>query len=131
MASNSKCYELTLKEKPVGFIAMKKFIHPIVKNMFMISRIVILPEYQGFGLAIKFMEIISQKYFNLGNKIRIVTSLKPFINALKKNKKFKLLRFCRHSKGSYTGKIHNNKKQKSTSHNRITASFEYIGDKNA
>lgn len=105
---------------------MRKFIHPTVKNIFMISRVVILPEYQGFGLAIKFMKIISQKYTDLGNQVRIVTSLKPFINALKNNKNFKLLRFDRIDNGS--GKIHNNKKQKSTSRNRITASFKYVGD---
>jgi hypothetical protein len=107
-------------------------MHPSAKNISMISRIVILPEYQGFGLALKFMKIICQIYNKSGERMRIVTSLKPFIEALKRNNDWILKRFDRISSGSGSGSgsgsIHNKAKQTSFSNNRITASFEYIGD---
>jgi len=130
MATNSKCFEMTLNDKPVGFIAMRKFMHPIAKNISMISRVVILPEYQGFSLAIKFMCIISSIYKSKGERVRIVTSLKPFIEALKKSPYFKLIRFDRVTSGRNTGSIHNKQKQKSFSNNRITASFEFVETEN-
>lgn len=110
----------------MGFLSMRKFVHPKAKDIQMISRIVILPEYQGFGLALKFMKIISDLYFKNGERIRIVTSLKPFIETLKKSKDWNLKRFDRVGSGS--GSIHNKKNTSNFSFNRITASFEYKGN---
>lgn len=90
----------------------------------MISRLVIVPEFQGFGIGIKFMESIADLY--KGQRIRIVTSLKPFIIALKKNKNWKCVRFDRVSAGFRSEKINSIYKKESTSHNRITATFEKI-----
>lgn len=91
----------------------------------MINRIVVIPEFQGFGLAIKMMNIIAEIQKNNNYKTRIVTSLKPFIISLNKTKKWKLKRMNRISSGSGSGSIHNKKNINSFSYNRITASFEY------
>lgn len=104
-------------------MCISKFPHPKVKDIWNISRIVIIPEYQGFGLGIKFMNEISNLYKN--NRVRITTSLKSFIKSLEKNKNWKCVRFGRVSSGSGSGSIHNKNKQ-THSNNRITATFERI-----
>ena len=126
LATNSHCFEITLKGKAVGFLAIRKFMHPVAKNIQMISRIVIIPEFQGFGLALKFMNIISMIYKSSGEQIRIVTSLKPFIKALKKSSNWKLERFGRVANSRKNAEL----KQKSISYDRITASFLFKGVEN-
>lgn len=88
-----------------------------------INRLVIIPEFQGFGLGSKFINEIANLH-NDKNRIRITSSLKPFISSLKNNIKWKCVRFGRVSSGS--GSIHNKKNVNSFSYNRITATFEYV-----
>ena len=90
-------------------------MHPVAKDIMTISRIVIVPEFQGFGIGIKFMNEVANLY---SDRMRITTSLKPFILALKKNKEWKCVRFGRNSEYQgikYVG-----------SNNRITATFQRI-----
>ena len=61
--------------------------HPQVKNLLTISRIVVLPEFQGFNIGSKFISHIA-KLYSENKRVRITTSLKPFIIALNKNKKW-------------------------------------------
>ena len=113
-------YEMKLNDKKVGFISIARFPHPVAKDIMTISRLVIVPEFQGFGLAIKLMNIISDLYFN--DRIRITTSLKPFIEALNKNNIWKCVRFGRVHCSTDIGFQHRDKGTVST--NRITATFE-------
>lgn len=80
-----------------------------------ISRIVIVPEFQGFGLGIKFMNEIAQLYPSF--RVRIITSLKSFMIALKKSLNWKCMSIGRNP--SHQGIICKG------SNDRITASFEY------
>lgn len=118
-------YLLTLKDKKVGFICINRFPHPIVKNQMTISRLVIVPEFQGFGIGEKFMTVVSDLYKN--DRIRITTSLKPFITSLKRSKNWLCVRFGRAMAGKKTtGSIH--KYMEGGSFNRITATFERINN---
>ena len=105
-------------------MAIARFPHPQAKDIMTISRIVIVPEFQGFGIGIKFMNEIARIY--KGNRIRITTSLKPFMLALSKNKNWKCVRSGRVGKTGKTSKITSTSTSTSTvSYNRITATFEY------
>lgn len=113
---------MLLNEKRVGFLAIARFPHPIAKDIMTISRLVIVPEFQGFGIGVKFMNEVSNLYPN--DRIRITTSLKPFIESLNKNKDWKCVRFGRVGNPGKTSLIHNKKAESSVSYNRITATFE-------
>jgi hypothetical protein len=89
-----------------------------------ISRIVIVPEFQGFGIGIKFMNTIADVY--KGNRIRITTSLKPFMIALNKNKDWYCVRSGRVGKPGKNSMIHA-VKDSSVSYGRITATFQHRG----
>ena len=91
-----------------------------------IGRIVVVPEYQGFGVGVKLMNIISDLYET--DRIRITTSLKPFMVALNNNKDWKCVRSGRVHCATGKGFQNRNKKNASVSTNRITATFQYNGD---
>lgn len=99
-----------------------RFPHPQAKDIMTIGRIVIVPEFQGFGIGVKFMNLIADLY--KGNRIRITTSLKPFMKALDSNKMWSCVRSGRVGEPGKNSKIHR-KNDSSVSYNRITATFQY------
>ena len=89
---SAKCYGLYDKETIIGFIGILHF--PCVnKKIKSVSRLVILPDYQGIGLGTKFLNIISDFYINNGYDFKIQTSAKNLINSLKNNEKWCLVRY--------------------------------------
>jgi len=116
---------MTLNNKRVGFLSIARFPHPQAKDIMTIGRIVVVPEFQGFGIGMKFMKTISDLY--KGNRIRITTSLKPFMIALNNSRDWKCVRSGRVSKPGKNSMIHA-VKDSSVSYNRITATFQYSGD---
>ena len=58
-----------------------------------VSRLVILPDYQGIGLGTRFLDIVAQHYVEQGFDFRIVTSAKNMIVALKRSNKWVMVRW--------------------------------------
>ena len=101
-----------------GFLSVLHFPHPKVKNMKKVHRLVILPDYQGAGFGIKFLNEIGFIYRKQKQRFVIMTSAPSLIHALKNNTNWNCIRYGRVSeakKGVLEG---------TTSKNRITASFE-------
>lgn len=59
--------------------------HPINKKIKRVTRLVVLPDYQGIGLGKKFLSCIAKKYSQDGFDFSIKTSAKNLIFALKKD----------------------------------------------
>lgn len=114
---------MTLNSKKVAFLSISRFPHPKAKDIMTIGRLVVVPEFQGFGIGVKFMNEIADIYAK-DNRIRITTSLKPFMTNLKKNKNWKCVRYGRVG-GAHDSAIQSEKKG-SVSVDRITATFQYI-----
>jgi len=113
-------YLATVNDEIAGFLSVLHFPHPKVKNIKKVHRLVILPDYQGAGFGIKFLEEIGKNYIKEKYRYNIVTSSPSLIYALKKSNKWITTRFGRtssQSKGATVGNMQ-------TSKNRITASFE-------
>jgi ABC-type lipoprotein export system ATPase subunit/GNAT superfamily N-acetyltransferase len=113
-------YLATINDEIAGFLSVLHFPHPKVKNMKKVHRLVILPDYQGAGFGIKFLNEIGKIYKKENFRYNIVTSAPSLIYTLKKSNKWITTRFSRtksQSKGTTVGNMQ-------TSHNRITASFE-------
>ena len=104
---------------------MLPFPHPKLKNVFKEHRSVILPDYQGVGIGTAFTDYIAQYYKDNGKSFISTTSSPSMIHSRTHNAKWVMTRMGRCSSGS--GKIQNKNKKGSTSANRITASFKYIG----
>ena len=101
-----------------GFLSVLHFPHPKAKNIKKVHRLVILPDYQGAGFGIKFLNEIGKYYKEQKFRYVIMTSAPSLMFNLKKSNLWNCIRYGRVSeakKGVLEG---------STSKNRITASFE-------
>ena len=99
------------------------FPHPINKKIKRVTRLVILPDYQGIGLGTKFLNFIADFYAKQGFDFRIVTSAKNLIYALNRNKKWVLKRY---EKGAIPKKTTIEALKRNARTNVKTASFLFV-----
>lgn len=95
--------------------------HPINKKIKRVSRLVILPDYQGIGLGTKFLEKIAIYYTNQKYDFSIVTSAKNLISSLRKKENWIMFAFEK-SHSTKTGKIDSLRKVRNECY---TARFMY------
>lgn len=96
--------------------------HPINKRLKRVSRLVILPDYQGIGLGTKFLNFVAEYYKNLNFELEIITSAKNLISALKRSDKWILFRYSKlKPQKNKSAKIDGNRKLRDCA----TASFIY------
>ncbi|MBQ2019266.1 MAG: GNAT family N-acetyltransferase [Rikenellaceae bacterium] len=119
----------TIDGNLVGFCAVLPFPHPFKKNTYKGHRTVVLPDYQGVGIGREFTNYIAEQYKRKGKTFISTTSNPAMIFARKNDPKWITTRIGRVSNGSQSGLIQNKNKKGSTSNNRITVSFEYVGNK--
>lgn len=103
-----------------GFLSVLHFPHPKAKNIKKVHRLVILPDYQGAGFGIKFLNEVGNIYKKENKRFNIVTSSPSLIRALKNNNYWNCTRYGRTKETSQTS----TQLKGSTSKERITASFE-------
>lgn len=108
------------QDKIIAFIGVIHFPHPKNKKIKKVTRMVVLPDYQGIGIGVAFLNEVAQMYSQFD--FRITTSAKNLICALNKNKQWKFESFER-TKLSKTGMA---AMQTSKRTNTKTASFRYI-----
>lgn len=94
--------------------------HPKNKKIKRVSRLVILPDYQGIGLGTKFLDVVANMYIKNNFYFTIITSAKNMIKSLKQNKKWVMVRYSKN-------KIQQGGTWKAIRTNCYTASFWYKG----
>jgi hypothetical protein len=130
----AKCFCLTLNDKPVGFIAILPFPHGNIKDGYRISRIVVLPDYQGLSIGFAIIDYFASIYKSDNKNMYIKTSNPALFAVMEKNKnKWK---FTNGVKKEQLNSEWMKKQQNSDKggmlkmRNAITKSFKYIGNKN-
>lgn len=121
----SRVFVATLDGKLCAFTSMLPFPHPKKKGFWNGHRTVVLPDFQGLGLGLTLRNWVANKFKQEGKGVIMTTSNPAMMASLKKSEKWITTRIGRTSSGG--GKIQNKNKKNSTSCNRITASFEYVG----
>ena len=126
----AKCFVLTLNDKPVAFMAILPFPHGSIKNGFRISRVVVLPDYQGLGLGFVIIDYFASLYAKDNKTMYIKTSNPALFGAMSKNvDKWKLTHETK-KEDLNTDKILKNKAANEMGYrNAITKSYKYIGPK--
>jgi len=116
-------YVALVNDQIAGFLSVLHFPHPKVKNLKKVHRLVILPDYQGAGFGIKFLNEVGKEYKSKDFRFSIVTSAPSLIYALKKSNEWSCKNYGRMKahKGNMKTKVGN---LTNGSENRITASFE-------
>ena len=102
---------------------MIHFPHPSNPKIKKVTRIVILPDYQGIGLGYRFLNIVAEHYCRQGNDFLITTSAKNFVYKLYSSDKWVMIRLSAEKKQA-TGMLSFN----SSHRNSKTASFRYRGE---
>lgn len=114
-------YVALINNQIAGFLSVLPFPHPIVRNFRKVHRLVILPDYQGAGFGIKFLNEIGEYYKKNKYRFTIVTSAPSLIYALKKATNWACKHFGR--KSPQLGALNRGVGYMGSS-NRITVSFE-------
>ena len=81
----AKCFVLLWNDKPVGFIAILPFPHGHIQNGFRISRVVVLPDYQGLGIGFKIIDYFAELYKADNKTMYIKTSNPALFSVMNKN----------------------------------------------
>ncbi len=123
----ARVFIMTLNDEICGFCSTLPFPHPKKKGFWKGHRTIILPDYQGIGIGHILSNNVAEIMKKEGKGFISTSSNPAFIQSRKKDPKWIVTRVGRTSKGSSNGKIQNKHKKGSTSSNRITVSFEYIG----
>lgn len=91
LATAAVCFGLYDEDNIIGFCGVLHQPHGRNKKLKRVSRLVILPDYQGIGLGTKFLEIVAKYFTKNGFDFGIVTSAKNMIHALRKAEKWKMI----------------------------------------
>jgi ABC-type lipoprotein export system ATPase subunit/GNAT superfamily N-acetyltransferase len=81
----SKSFVILMNDKPVGFIAILPLPHGSLKNAFRISRIVVLPDFQGLGIGFELINYFGSLYKKDNKTLYIKTSNPALFKAMDKN----------------------------------------------
>lgn len=90
-----------------------------------VSRMVVLPDYQGIGIGYRFLCEVGKYYIKQGFRFTIVTSAKNFIYKLAHSDEWQMYRLNFQNKSSSKSAIDYNRK--SVRSNCKTAAFRYRG----
>jgi len=121
-------YIAEINGEAVAWCSVLHFPHPKVKNMKRIHRVVVKPDYQGVGVGKRLINEIAKLYKKEKFRVSLVTSSPSFIHGLNSSKEWVMTRKpSRVKETSKAGELVG-----TTSSERLTASFEFVGDyKNA
>lgn len=125
--NTAQCYGLFDGENIIGFCAVLHFPHPHNAKLKHCHRLVILPDYQGIGLGIKFLSEVAKLYAEQGFDFSITTSARNLMQGLNRRKEWICQHYGKlalHSGGRLCKGLN-----KSTSHNRTTSTFFWKGAK--
>ena len=88
----SICYGLYDNENIIGFIGVIHQPHGVNKKIKRVTRLVILPDYQGIGLGYELLKFVADLYTKQEYDFSIVTSAKNLIMKLYKSDNWVLKR---------------------------------------
>lgn len=121
---SAQVYVGLIEQQPAVLIAVLPLVHATVKNARRISRIVVLPDFQGIGLGVKFLNAIAAGLKSQGLSTYITTSHPALIRTLNKANNWEMIR--QPSRVAQKGKS-SSIKGGETSRSRITTGFRYAG----
>ncbi|MGA3289736.1 MAG: GNAT family N-acetyltransferase [Candidatus Bathyarchaeia archaeon] len=125
LPSTARCYTAVYQDKPIAFIAV---VHIHMKTRFYrVSRLVVLPDYQGLGVGKRLLNFIAELYASQTKiPFYILTSNPQIIRGNMQN--WKVMRLGHASTGNGNTRL-NNAMRSSLSRNRITVSLQWVGGK--
>ena len=122
LGAGAKCYVALYQQRPVAFIAVVRV--RMRGHFFRVSRLVVLPDYQGIGIGKRLLNFVAELYTSqLRLPFYLVTSNPQLVRGNLGN--WRVKRVGHGSHGREDTRI-NKGLAKSTSRGRLTVSLEYI-----
>jgi GNAT superfamily N-acetyltransferase len=107
-------------DKPVGFIAL---LHsPYKKRYWRVSRLVVLPDYQGIGIGTRFLTALAEYWTARTGAPLFITTSNPQLRSLSGKGRWRLTRIG-HVSGNWKGR---KDLCNTLSKRRLTLSFKYV-----
>lgn len=103
----ARCFELFEGDIPIAFIAV---LHQPTRNkadLKRVSRLVVLPDYQGIGIGRAFLDCIADYYIQEGHEFEIKTSAKNLVSSLRKSPEWRCASYGFTSRGGVRRKRRN------------------------
>lgn len=123
LPSTARCYTAVYQNKPIAFIAVVSI--KMKAKYYRVSRLVVLPDYQGIGIGKRLLNFIAHLYVRQTRMpFYILTSNPQLIRGGIKS--WMITRFGHASKGRNNTRI-NDELKRSLSRNRLTVSMQYTG----
>jgi ABC-type lipoprotein export system ATPase subunit/GNAT superfamily N-acetyltransferase len=122
----AKCFVISFNDKPCAFIAILPSPSGYYKNGFRVSRLVVMPDFQGLGIGYKILNYISSLYLTDEKTMYIKTSNPSLTNKLENNCKWKKVKDFKNIEQlkKYNDKFEDRQKLKVS----ISKSFKYVGE---
>lgn len=121
-----RCYAVMHESHAVGFCCLS----PVAgfKNYWNISRIVILPDYQGIGLGSRLRDACAELVAGQGKRVGIVTSHPAMIASCKNSPRWRCIAVSKRGNTRDGGDLSKQSRGKGAvrSYGRATCSFKYI-----
>lgn len=118
---SSKCYLMTANDNIAAFMAIITFPHP-TRPYKKVHRLVVLPDYQGLGLGVLFLNKVAEMY---KYPFSITTSQPALIHALAKNSKWLCINNTKNTRDKKQMGRLGAKLNKTISSKRIISTFAY------
>lgn len=84
----AKCFLILFNDKPVSFMAILPMPSGTIKNAFRVSRLVVLPDFQGLGIGIKILNFFGSMYKKDNKTLYIKTSNPSLFKGMIRNKQY-------------------------------------------
>lgn len=122
---NTNCFVAFWNDTPVAFLAWSHFPHATRRPTKRISRIVVLPDYQGVGIGQALNDTLGSVVAGLGYSGIITTSHPAVIQSMARARNW---RMTKGAAMNASGSVHSRAVKKiKSSFGRLTAAFEYVG----
>ena len=121
----SRCYVAVWEDNVIGFLSTITMPSGTLKNAWRGHRVVILPDYQGMGIGVRFIEAVAQIHLDEGHRFFSRSSHPKMYDYMIKSNKWKQTSKNKKLRTDVThDKLFNNHY---VDNKRICGSFEYIG----
>lgn len=124
--TNARCYCMFWNGEPIAFLSFHLFPHPTVRNLVFFHRLVVLPDHQGLGLAMRFLDTLASMLKATGRRSRTPTSHPGLRQALARSRNWRMTRAPRVGRKARVRRPGSRRWHDAISRRRV-AIFEYCG----
>lgn len=125
MHNSAQCYAAHVDGRPVAFAGVMHRMHALTSNLFGVSRLVTLPDWQGLGLALALVDALGAAHLALGKRLLTSPAHPSLIRSFVRSKSWSM----KSAAGikSPPGRSAQKRSTGTLNKMRPSASFEYCG----